>query len=195
MKLRKILLLVFFGFLIFGGGYLVIYRLKSTDMQKLTSIALILTLFAVIWYAWETRRLRIETIRQTELSLRPFVIVSYNEQQRKFLFKNIGKGPALKVKIDDIPIIKEDGELYIRYDFYEIDVVTPKEEIEVNGEIKINEGTSGEFPVFMSHFFPDTAVKSYDFIINYTNINSEPYKTKGKFGKDRVVIKKTEKVT
>lgn len=158
-----------------------------------TFFALFLTLLAVVWYACETRKLRIETIKQTELSLRPFVILSYNEREGKFQIENIGKSTALKVKITDIPIVKKNGKLYIRYVFNKIDVIIPEEKKEVTGEIKINEGISGDFPVFMSHFFPESAIKSYDFFINYTNINNEPYKTKGKIGKDGIVIERTEK--
>jgi len=164
-------------------------------LETLTFFALFLTFLAVVWYAWETRKLRIEAIKQTELGLKPFVTISYDERERKFSYKNIGKGPALKVKIDDIPIIKENGELYIRYVFYEIDVITPEEESKVDGEIKINESTSDKDFSFLSHFFPDTAVKSYDFLIKYTNINNEHYETKGKFGESGIVIEKTEKIS
>jgi len=163
--------------------------------QALTFFALFLTLLAVVWYAWETRRLRIETIKQTELSLRPFVIISYKEHERKFSYENIGNGPALKVKLDDIPIIKQEGELYIRYVFYEIDVITPNKKNEIDGEIKINGDTSDKDFIFLSHFFPDSAVKSYNFLIKYMNINNEFYETIGKFGKDGIVIEKTQKVS
>lgn len=161
--------------------------------EILTFFALFLTLLAIIWYAYETRKLRMETLKQTELSLKPFIILSYDERKRKFILKNIGKGVGLNVKIADIPIIKEDGELYIRYIFNRTDVLIPEEKKEITGEIKINDGTSRDLPIFMSHFFPESAVKSYDFIVSYTNINNDPYKTKGKFGKHGIIIERTER--
>ncbi|MEW6455833.1 MAG: hypothetical protein AB1410_03845 [Acidobacteriota bacterium] len=160
--------------------------------EILTSVALILTLFVVLWYAWETRRLRIETIKQTELSLRPFVIILFIEHKNKFILKNIGNGPALKVKIDDIPLIKE-NKLYIKYIFHEIDVILAKEESEIKCEIKTNDSTLN-ISLF-SHFFPHTAVKSYNFLIRYTNINNELYQTKGKFGKGGIVIEGIKKLS
>ena len=169
---------------------------KEKGMWEIpTFFALFFTLLAVIWYACETRKLRMETIKQTELSLRPFVVITYDtdaSMQRRFKIENIGKGPALNVKIADIPIMKKDGEHYIRYIFSRIDVIVPNEKKDIKGKIKVNEHSAENSFVFMSHFQPES-VKSYDFIINYANINNNSYKTEGSLGKGGLVIEGTKK--
>lgn len=163
--------------------------------EILTFWALFFTLLAVIWYANETRKLRIETVNQTELSLRPIIVLSYYanaSSQRIFKIENIGKAPALNVKIDDIPIIKKDGGIHIRYIFNKINIIVQNEKRDITGKIKENGNCSRNSHLFMSHFSPRSAVRSYDFIINYRNVNNKPYKTIGKWGKGGLVIERIE---
>ena len=46
---------------------------RITMWEILTFSALLLTLLVVVWYAYEIQKLRIETIKQTELSLKALV--------------------------------------------------------------------------------------------------------------------------
>ena len=46
-------------------------------LDIIAPLALIATLGVIIWYACETRQLRIATVKQTELSLSPCVVLDY----------------------------------------------------------------------------------------------------------------------
>ncbi len=158
--------------------------------EILTFFALFLTLMAVIWYAWETRKLRMETIKQTELSLRPFIVITFDpnaSMQRGYKIENIGKGPALNVKIANIVIVKN-----LEYIFNSIDLILPNEKHDIKGRIKVYESSTENSFVFMSHFQPESADRSFDFIISYTNIFNDSYKTNGKWGKGGLAIEGTE---
>jgi len=90
-------------------------------MNYETLIQTLITL-AAVWYAWETRKLWKEAVKNNELSLRPFVIISYTESERNFKLTNLGNTPALNVKIDDVTLI-DVASLKFDYIFPEIDVI------------------------------------------------------------------------
>ena len=81
----------------------------SQWLSIIQTVALLATLGVIIWYACETQKLRKETVKQTELSLRPFVTITQSEsatyspekgaETHPLLYKNIGHGPALDVEI------------------------------------------------------------------------------------------------
>lgn len=157
------------------------------NWQEINSIILGVTFLSILWYSWETRQLRKVTSNQMELSLRPLIVILYDEGPSKFFLKNIGNGPAFKIIIKDIPIIKENKELYITYVFDRKNYLRPDERLEISGDIKFNETpTDGLF--FMSHFYPHSAIRSFRYSITYTNMIGKEYTTHGYIGKDGIKI-------
>ena len=75
--------------------------LFETYGTMISTIALTITLGVLIWYAWETRGLRKETVKQTELSQRPFVMV-FEAGNHRLKYKNSGLGVALNIRFKDI---------------------------------------------------------------------------------------------
>ncbi len=67
-------------------------------LEIITTSLLGITLIAIIWYAWETRKLRMETVKQTELSQRPFVMI-FDSRMTGIKYKNRGQGIALNIEI------------------------------------------------------------------------------------------------
>ncbi len=67
-------------------------------LEIITTSLLGITLIAIIWYAWETRKLRMETVKQTELSQRPFVMI-FDSKRLGIRYKNSGQGIALNIEI------------------------------------------------------------------------------------------------
>ena len=63
------------------------------------------TLVVLLWYAWETRKLRQESQKQTFLMLRPFVVIKKpdpdNDASRASV-KNIGNGSALHIRFKSV---------------------------------------------------------------------------------------------
>jgi len=69
---------------------------------KAEPLAITLTGIVVIWYTWETNRLKIEMKRQTALMLKPYVVVKPgggNKRKWDFELVNIGNGSAVAVRI------------------------------------------------------------------------------------------------
>src|SRR5262245_29008515 len=60
-------------------------------------IVTVITAIVLIWYTIETYRLRKEAQKQTELQLRPFVILEV--YQGNFSVRNIGNGAAVNVRV------------------------------------------------------------------------------------------------
>jgi hypothetical protein len=66
----------------------------------LPTITLIVTLIILIWYAWETRGLRIQSARQYDFMLQPCVILFWNNGN--FFLKNVGHSAALNIHISEV---------------------------------------------------------------------------------------------
>lgn len=66
-------------------------------------LVLIVTATIVAWYTHETKKLRVEAQKQTELQLRPFVI--FEATRECFQVRNIGNGTAINVRVADIRLI------------------------------------------------------------------------------------------
>ena len=77
----------------------------STILDIITTVFLLATLIVLIIYTYQTYRLRQETTKQTELSLRPYVIlVRASYGTHRLNFENIGLSHALDVSIDILHI-------------------------------------------------------------------------------------------
>ncbi len=76
----------------------------STILDIITTVFLLGTLIVISIYTYQTYKLRQETTRQTELSQRPFIIISVFEDSaglsQRLIYKNIGHSPALDVKTE-----------------------------------------------------------------------------------------------
>jgi hypothetical protein len=66
----------------------------------LPTITLIVTLIILIWYAWETRGLRIQSAKQYDFMLQPCIILFWSDGH--FLLKNVGHSAALNIHISDV---------------------------------------------------------------------------------------------
>lgn len=73
----------------------------DTYGNMISTVALIITLGVFIWYAWETRKLRKETVKQTELSIRPFIVI-YEGSPGELTYNNIGHSHAFNVEIEPV---------------------------------------------------------------------------------------------
>lgn len=96
----------------------------QTYGTMISSIALIATLIVIILYTIATFGLTKATVKQTELSLRPFVIISIFVDSaglsQRLIYKNIGHSPAIDVETEPF-----DAEAFIlkfkKYGLIEID--------------------------------------------------------------------------
>jgi len=88
------------------------------------TLILTFTLFAILWYTWETRRMQLAVVRQTDeliynrrLSILPKLSVGFTRQNVIFPphivecleLRNIGNGAAVNIEVDDVHIKYEEN--------------------------------------------------------------------------------------
>jgi len=168
----------------------------ETYGHMISTTALVITMGVIIWYALETRKLRKETVKQTELSLRPYVILiraSYGTQRLNF--ENIGLSHALDVSID---ILKMNTFFYrfqpchlVRHSKKEAVRALPFGKDEESEKMIKRLGPDLDFPFFKGL----EKVKDYPLTVRYKNIEGTYYYTRleVRVKERRVVILKSDK--
>ena len=153
--------------------------------ENLIQLSLAGILFAacwvIFWYAWKTRDLWKETVRQTELQLTPYVILDYKDG---LICRNIGNSSAINVEISTIKFIEKKDKLVFRVTFPPLYVLEPKQEKIIVPDIKyedrelesIAEAYESAGKKFFP-FFPKEAKKDEYFpIIDYENLENIPFR-------------------
>jgi len=161
----------------------------------ISTIALVITMVVIIFYAFETRKLRKETVKQTELSQRPYVILIHTGSGL-LSFENIGLSHALDVSID----IQHMDVFLVR--FQPCHLVRKGQKVKAgflligkDAEAKeITKGFGSEnigFPFFETH----ENIKDYPLTVRYENIEGTRYYTRLEVRVDesRVIIKGSDK--
>jgi len=172
----------------------VILHFLRNWIDVIQAAVLIITLLVLIKYTYETAKLRQETKKQTELGMRPFVIISYTEREDTFKLANLGFGIALNIRIDDLSLIDNAG-LTFDYVFPEIAVIPPNTECEIeNIKTKINGKISDADKFDLGALFPRSAQRTFEVSIRYRNLLGEEYVAKGILGQETFDYEKIEKI-
>lgn len=119
-------------FLLFFAVFVLVLALVSE--KNLGNSLLWLTGIVVLFYTVETQGLRLEMVRQNEISVQPLVIATVAERETRriapvsadvIILRNIGRGPALYVKVEDVLLTRElSGDEYVST-FGTIDFIEP----------------------------------------------------------------------
>ncbi len=151
--------------------------------SMITTLALLATLGVIIWYSCETRRLRKETVRQTELQLTPHLILDYKED---LVCKNVGNSTALNVAVSTL-IVSDDttGDLVFEVTFSPLYLLEAKEEKKVNYSARFEDKELEEIVNALLNqgrkffpFFPEeTKKEEFSLTIDYKNLENVPFKT------------------
>lgn len=164
-------------------------------IQLLTAAILFLTFLAIIVYAWATIKLWKESVKQTRLIMRPIVVITYDERERKFKYINYGNTPAFSIKIDDVALIDTEG-LNFDYVFPEEHILPQSSDIRIeNIKIKINDVVSDTSTFDLGALIPHSAHKTFDVVIRYKNSEGEEYITEGKVGEETFDFRRIEKIS
>lgn len=139
---------------------------------SIQTVAVILTGAAIVWYTIETKVLRTETQKLTEIQIRPFVILEIKDGN--FVLRNIGHGPALNVSIRPIQVSANES---IMVCFQEmIPSIESNKSVAITGESFRKGKSAGDF--FLAHIDPEYANRNLSVFINYQNIELRHYTTK-----------------
>ena len=162
-------------------------------IQLLVAIILFLTFLAIIWYAYETRKLWKEAVKQTRLTMRPIVIITYADNN--FCYVNYGNTPAFNIKIDDVTLIDTEN---VRFDyvFPEIAVLPQSAKIKIEDiKIKINDDVRDTDTFALGGLTPHSASRTFNVKIRYKNSENDEYITEGIVGEGTFEFRNIEKIS
>jgi hypothetical protein len=69
------------------------FRCFQIFIKSSSDFILFITFLAILWYSWETKKLREETSSQKHLNVYPFLVIK--EHNNGLHIVNIGRGPAM----------------------------------------------------------------------------------------------------
>lgn len=163
-----------------------------------TDWILLATIGAILWYSWETRCMKKEMVKQTELRIRPQLIVYLDEKGQYFNIMNVGNGTAMNVAvINYLPVIMNMKEQKVTLVFDKINYIMPGQERRLiyraynSRNRRIEEDTA---QMFMGHLVEQYANKNYLLHINYANIEGTTYSSKVQCGKGGIKLLETKKL-
>ena len=162
--------------------------------NMISTVALIITLGVLIWYACETRGLKRQTVKQTELSQRPFVMI-FEAGNHRLKYKNSGQGTALNISI------KPYENMGYTFTFEKENLLSPNEvsEHDINPVPKDNK-TREIFPPgtkipFTPYELRSTTLNVIRIIeIQYENIEQKRYQTLVKISREGIEFVDTKEV-
>jgi hypothetical protein len=161
------------GVVVAALGCLKIGRLFEWSKEMVSPCLIFLTLLAIVWYSLETRGLKVQMIRQNELTLRPRLIV-YAVAGTRFRVKNIGNGAALDTWVEDY-LLALPGEVCIRYSFKCQNLLESGEDRLLDIETDVGEYTSIARAHALSQLQPISAPRALDIKLHYKNVNGKEY--------------------
>jgi hypothetical protein len=163
--------------------------------SRLSNWLLLLSGIVVLLYTVETQGLRMEMVRQNEMTIQPVVTakIAFREgrgDESYFIaLRNIGRGPALQVQVKDIRYLETPDAKY-RMKCKMIDFIEPGEEkpLEFTFVCETEEKTITKTTQFALFLDPNTASKSYDFEIDYKDIGLQRHVSVVRMGKGGNVL-------
>ena len=154
---------------LYAVGVALAFVVCNGNWTAIQTWAVVLTGVVLIWYTWETMRLREAAFAQRELQLRPFVALNFKEKQ--FELTNLGVGVALNVKINDVTIDK-DLEVTVRFP-ERIAMLRPGETQQVQAESFKKGKSAGDF--FLAHLDKEYANREIEVKIDFQNVEMKSY--------------------
>lgn len=102
-----------------------------------------LTFLALLWYAWETRRLRQETGKQVRISVMPVLRVLFHRAPEGIFVENVGQGTATKAVLQGFRFKSDDGNTW-RQTFHTVNGIEPGAKRLISGETELEPTNQGQ---------------------------------------------------
>ena len=137
------------------------------------TIAIILTGVVIIFYTWETYRLRKESQKHTEILVQPYIIV-YSKNV-SLIVHNIGNGPALNISFNDVSLTHNQKDIAIRFP-NKIVVLRAGEKSSMSVRVELGRiFPASNFAIFDDDDYNDLTI---ELVISYQDINYNDYSIK-----------------
>lgn len=167
-----------------------IVRWGGSASSRWSEVIYFVTGVILIWYTVETHGLRREAARQGKLAVMPFVLARLEgNPPEQLILRNIGNGPALYVKVEDIEF--DTGLTPGKNDhvakFATTDVIEGKREVTATAKLfrQMPGGGTKVLSDFLSFLHPDFQ-KNDDLpvVIDYQDLNGGSHQTRLEMGKN-----------
>jgi hypothetical protein len=185
-------------FLIVVSLFAVLIFIALLGQKAVNDLLIALTGLVVLVYTIETQSLRMEVVRQNEIALKPFVIIGIHRKKwfNRIYLKNIGKGAALFVRIEDVALGKVVGDLADLRErvvgdiatFSQFNYIESGEETDFQALCATNPMAGSIKVDFLPSIDPDTAQDNYELTIHYQNVEGRAYQTKMRIGNDGIAL-------
>jgi len=154
-------------------------------MAVLNLLVLAATGAVVGWYTWETRQLRLATLEQTALQIRPFLSIEYGDDHRIWVH-NIGNGVARDVIFKNVRLGEgpADAETFLTVDWKPLDFLAKggKRELQAEGVFVTAQERRERYPdrtdctnPWMANFRPYGSAQ-YAFIVDDSVLTGKRYR-------------------
>jgi len=163
---------------------------------------------AILWatglvllaYTIETQGMRFEMVRQNEIAIQPLLLSSIEphpaagqhqlQDGRAFVLRNIGRGPALFIQVNDIEVgidTKTRRTWVIKFD--KLDCIQGGERVPLDLYTYAESGGSTTRGMdAIDELDPRSASKNYNVTISYKDINGQRYESLVLMGRDGVEL-------
>jgi hypothetical protein len=160
------------------------------DSKNLANIIYWLTGLIVLMYTVETLGIRLEMVRQNELAIQPLVIavLGGGEGSRQLILRNIGRGPALSIRVEDVPSTDVAGDnVPFIMKVQTMDYLEPQtERAPITELVSLSSATPAAYLDAVPSFDPVTAVDSCRLTIQYNDIGDQLQCSLMQMGKDGI---------
>ncbi len=146
----------------------------------ITDIALVLTLFVVLWYTIETHGLRIQSGKLLELSYKPHLILLL--ERGGLYLQNIGNGSAVSVWIEDKMVSPANYPERLRFTCPPI--IRKDECLPIEVKILTEDGKHENSSALIDFLKPPDATETYKVDVYFENLVGGRYAYPLKLGKD-----------
>jgi len=170
------------------GVYVVMVTVVGTQSGKWSETIYFLTGAVLVWYTVETYAIRRQATRQGDLAVMPFVLARLEPAPYALVLRNIGNGPALYVKVQDIEfdLGLNQGKPDPVARFATTDVIEAKTEVVATVELSRNTD-QGLRPMFeyLSAFDPEYQKQlNLPVVIEYQDLDGQSHRTRLEMGKN-----------
>lgn len=158
--------------------------MTAEQVAMASLVVLAATFAAIVWYSIETRWLRQEVARQTQLQIRPFITVIYDSNTLCFSLVNIGAGVAREATIREVllgePSVTE-VRTTVRWDPVDVLASNARTDtvshfwLQAPDEPPYEYASSGSFAAGHMANFGKSGKKTYMVTVDYRDIAGQAY--------------------
>ena len=154
----------------------------------------------ILWYTFETHQVRREIVRQNEIAIQPVVIAMIEGRPARtvptpeipsgLILRNIGRGPALFLRVRDLTVKDPIDGVRFLAKFTPISYLEPlhEEVVRISEYRAINAHVSGDYLQLLPSLEQSTALEDYDVVIEYQDTSGDTRETVMRVGKSGVSL-------